>query len=70
MAKKASELKMEKQKTDMILYQMLPVSIANDLKANKAVAPEHYDDVTIFFSDIKGFTVLSGKSTPMQVKQD
>ncbi len=60
-------MKVEKQKTDTILYQMLPISIANDLKANKVVVPEHYDAVTIFFSDIKGFTVLSGKSTPMQV---
>ncbi len=47
---------------------MLPVSIANDLKANKTVEPEHFDDVTLFFSDIKGFTVLSGNSTPMQVR--
>ncbi|XP_067658290.1 retinal guanylyl cyclase 1-like [Haliotis asinina] len=64
---KTSELDEEKKMTENLLYQMLPISVANKLRNNESVTAEWFDSSTIFFSDIVGFTTISARCTPMQV---
>ncbi len=64
---KTIQLQEEKKRTDALLYQMLPQEVAEQLKMNVHIDAEHYDMVTIYFSDIVGFTNLSAKISPHQV---
>ncbi|XP_034971274.2 retinal guanylyl cyclase 2-like [Zootoca vivipara] len=64
---RTEELEMEKQKTDKLLSQMLPLSVAETLKTGATVEPEYFDEVTIYFSDIIGFTTISALSEPIEI---
>ncbi|XP_069028216.1 retinal guanylyl cyclase 2 [Embiotoca jacksoni] len=64
---RTEELEIEKQKTEKLLTQMLPPSVAEALKVGGTVEPEYFDHVTLYFSDIVGFTTISANSEPIEV---
>ncbi|KAF4109597.1 uncharacterized protein LOC131546022 isoform X1 [Onychostoma macrolepis] len=64
---KTEDLKRERRLAEDLLHQMLPKSVVKQLRQHKHVEAESYEKVTIFFSDIVGFTVISASCTPLQV---
>lgn len=63
---RTAELRTEKERSEQLLLNILPAKIAERLK--RAESPtEHFEEVTILFADIVGFTSLSAQMEPMQL---
>jgi guanylate cyclase soluble subunit beta len=64
--KLSKKLKHEKLST-ALLYNMLPKQVADDLREGKTTKPKRYENVTLFFSDIQGYTNICDQVDPWAV---
>lgn len=60
-------LEEEKRRTVDLLYSIFPGDVAQKLWQGQHVPARKFDDVTMLFSDIVGFTAVCAQCTPMQV---
>ena len=56
---RTNELKEERDQSECLLLNILPKEIAEELKQDGRVKPKHFDEVTVLFTDFKGFTQIS-----------
>ena len=64
---KGLEIRKEKRKTERLLHEMLPKSMAFRLQKGEQIYAEQFQSVTIFFSDIADFTEISTRSVPIDI---
>jgi len=55
------------RRADNLLFEVFPQHIAQTLRDGRKVEPEYREMVTIFFSDIVGFTNISSTLSPMKI---
>ncbi len=60
-------LRIEQEKAEKLLLNILPSSIAEQLKAQKSTIAENFTEVTVLFADIVGFTKIAASITPSKL---
>ena len=60
-------LEQERERSEALLLNVLPASIAQRLKSGERTIADKFDSVTVLFSDIVGFTKLSVHISPQEL---
>ena len=60
----AERLRVEQERSDTLLRNVLPASVVERLRAGATVIADHYDEVSILFCDLVGFTHLAARLAP------
>ena len=63
-------LEADNARIDSLLLNMLPRTIADELKDKGYVTPRLYPSVTVVFTDFTGFTNIAEKTTPQELIHD
>jgi guanylate cyclase soluble subunit beta len=58
---RARDLELERNKSEMLLHAILPAHIARELKDRREVIAEQFEQVTVMFLDLVGFTELTAR---------
>ena len=63
-------LQVEMDRSDRLLLNILPKEIAEELKLNGHATPKFYEQVSILFADIEGFSTMVEEITPNDLVKD
>ena len=58
----------EKNRSEELLLNILPSEVAEELKSTGSAKAKNFEEVTVMFTDFKGFTQISEKLTPEQLQ--
>lgn len=61
------QIVVEKQKSEDLLLNILPETIAGELKEHGRTTPCRFESATVMFTDFKGFTSFSEKHSPEEL---
>ena len=63
---------LDKQKNEIehLLLNILPKEVANELQTTGVSKPRHFQEVSILFTDFKGFTSIADKMSPGELVEE
>lgn len=53
-----------------LLLNIFPAEVANELQTTGKATPRHFENVSVLFTDFKGFTAIADKLTPEEVVEE
>src|SRR4028118_1094337 len=62
-----AQLRIEREKSERLLLNILPSAIAERLKEDQGIIAESFAAATILFSDVVGFTQMSARIKPVEL---
>lgn len=66
----AEVISLEKSRSEALLLNILPESIAEELKTNEKAETRHFDSVSVLFTDFVGFTQIAERLSPEALVQE
>ncbi len=70
LSKANSLLQNEKKRSDDLLRNILPIEVAEELKATGSAVAKHFDHVTVMFTDFVNFTQAGERMNPQQLIEE
>jgi class 3 adenylate cyclase len=67
---RTAEVVKQKEKSEELLLNILPSEVADELKEKGYTTAKSFDEVTVLFSDIKGFTNVAEKMTAQELVKE
>jgi class 3 adenylate cyclase len=62
-----AQLRVEREKSERLLLNILPAAIAERLKEDQGIIAESFTEATILFADVVGFTQMSSLISPVEL---
>jgi adenylate cyclase len=66
----SKDLEVERQRTEELVKNSLPIRIADRLKAGEKIIAESHGEATVLFADLVGFAALTRSSAVLSARKD
>lgn len=69
-SRQQKEIVQEKERSEILLLNILPRQVADELKESGKASIRQYEMVSVLFTDFKGFTSIAEKITPVELVRE
>lgn len=60
----------QKNQIEQLLLNILPQDVAHELQVKGHSTPRHYENVSVMFTDFKGFTIIADNMSPQELVRE